>query len=567
MKTRFDGGYLIFLLGIITLTTTVYAVWTHFSPVPYADQWDGTIGFYLRALQNPWQAFFELHNEHRLIFSRLFFYADIRYFGGRNVLLLVANVVLAGLLAAVFFRVVIRNGAPQDRETRIGLAGLILVFVFSWVQGANFAWGFQNQWFAVNLFSLLAFHYLELAGDAYRRGSSPESNALLAKALLSGSVAALSMASGLLVLPILVVQALYLRFSRRTVWLLVTTTAATWIAYFFDWKGLSGNAHLLTALREHPAEALQYVLLYLGAPAYLLSRSEPIAYAGGATVLLTFACLVLKALRSRAPAPAISLLAFALFAISNAVTTASGRLSIGVEHALQSRYTTASLAAWLALILFATLNFDSQKGRNSVLVTAVIVSLFVASGQRFTSVNSNHAAFSRRFAGLALRSHVYDLDITGAVYPLPEPLSIISQAAEQANVSIFAPDQPDYFVPPSHVTATSICDGHIDKIAATTTPGMYRAEGWIFDAGEKRVPRDVVVTDADGATLGTGVTGKEYYGALEIKDPNALYRGWSALFKAPTLITPLIVAPTSQGTYCKLQETGTAYNVDKTSAP
>lgn len=103
MKTRFDGGYLIFLLGIITLTTTVYAVWTHFSPVPYADQWDGTIGFYLRALQNPWQAFFELHNEHRLIFSRLFFYADIRYFGGRNVLLLVANVVLAGLLAAVFF--------------------------------------------------------------------------------------------------------------------------------------------------------------------------------------------------------------------------------------------------------------------------------------------------------------------------------------------------------------------------------------------------------------------------------------------------------------------------------
>lgn len=73
MKTRFDGGYLIFLLDIITLTTTVYAVWTHFSPVPYADQWDGTIGFYLRALQNPWQAFFELHNEHRLIFSRLFF--------------------------------------------------------------------------------------------------------------------------------------------------------------------------------------------------------------------------------------------------------------------------------------------------------------------------------------------------------------------------------------------------------------------------------------------------------------------------------------------------------------
>lgn len=166
-----------------------------------------------------------------------------------------------------------------------------------------------------------------------------------------------------------------------------------------------------------------------------------------------------------------------------------------------------------------------------MLITAAIVSLFVASGQRFASANSNHAAFGRHFAGLALRSHVYDPGIIDAIYPQPEPLSIISQAAEQAKVSIFAPDQPDYFVPPSRVTATSICDGHIDKIAATTTPGMYRAEGWIFDAGEKRVPRDVVVTDADGTTPGTGVTGKEYYDALEIRGLNTLYSGWSALLR------------------------------------
>lgn len=567
MKARFDGGYLIFLLGIITLTTTVYAVWTHFSPVPYADQWDGTIGFYLRALQNPRQAFFEQHNEHRLIFSRLFFYADMRYFGGRNVLLLASNVILAGFLAAAFYRVAIRNGVQQDREMLVGLAGLTLVFVFSWVQRENFSWGFQSQWFAVNLFSLLAFHYLELAGYAHRKDALPERNASLAKALLSGSIAAGSMASGLLVFPILIVQALYLRFSTRTVWLLVTTTAVVWIAYFFDWKSPSAGTHLLTMLSNHPIEALCYVLLYLGAPAHLLSFGKLSAYASGAIVLITFTCLVIKALRSHAPIHAISLLAFVLFVISNALATASGRLSIGVQHALQSRYTTASLAAWLALILFAILNFNSQKKRKSVLITAVIVALFVASGQRFTSENGNYAIFSRLFAGLALRSHVYDPDIIGAIYLMPESLGIISQAAEQAKVSIFAPDQPDYFIPPSRIIATSICDGHIDKIAATTTLGVYRAEGWIFDADEKRVPRDVVVTDADGATLGTGITGKEYYGALEIKDPNALYRGWSALFKAPTLITPLIVAPTSKGTYCKLQETGTAYNVDKTSAP
>ncbi len=566
METRFDGGYLIFLLGIITLATTVYAVWTHFSPVPYADQWDGTIDFYLQALQNPWQAFFAQHNEHRLIFSRLLFFADMHYFGGRNVSLLVANIVLAGFLAAAFYRTTIRVGAPQNREMRIGLTGLILIFVFSWVQRENFSWGFQNQWFAVNIFSLLAFHYLELAGDANQRGSFPKSNALLAIALLSGCVAAFSMASGLLVFPILIIQALYLRFSWRTVWLLVTTTAVVWITYFLDWENPSIGAGLLTVLREHLIDALRYVLLYLGAPAHLLFPSEISAYAGGVIVLIAFTFLMIKSLRSHAPVHAVSLLAFALLIIGNALATASSRLSIGINHAVQSRYTTASLAVWLALILFTTLNCDSQKGRKSILITAIIVALFVASGQRFTGEGGDYIVFSRLFAGLALRSHVYDPDITGTIYPFPERLIMISKAAEQAKVSIFAPDQPDYFIPPSRITATSICDGHVDKISPTTTPGVYRADGWIFDASGQRVPRDVVVTDADGTTLGTGITGSEHYSAVEIKGPSALYSGWSAFFKAPALISAQIVAPTSKGTYCRLRGTGTAYKANETSA-
>ncbi|AMP38863.1 MULTISPECIES: hypothetical protein [Ralstonia solanacearum species complex] len=77
-KERISSGRLLFALGLITLVTTAYAIWTHDSPVPYGDQWDGTISFHLRVRQNPWQAFFEQHNEHRLTFSRRLFFADIR---------------------------------------------------------------------------------------------------------------------------------------------------------------------------------------------------------------------------------------------------------------------------------------------------------------------------------------------------------------------------------------------------------------------------------------------------------------------------------------------------------
>ena len=96
------GNYFAFALGVLTFATTALAVWQHFSPLPIGDSWDGTIGFYMRAMQHTWQAFFEQHNEHRLAFSRLIFFADVRYFGGRNVLSLVANLILAGFLAGAF---------------------------------------------------------------------------------------------------------------------------------------------------------------------------------------------------------------------------------------------------------------------------------------------------------------------------------------------------------------------------------------------------------------------------------------------------------------------------------
>ncbi len=564
IETRLSGGYLIFLLGITTLATTIYATWSHFSPVPYADQWDGTIGFYLRALQSPWQAFFEQHNEHRLTFSRLLFFVDMHYFGGRNVLLLIANLVLAAFLAMAFYRVSVKHAPPRNWGTRAGLIGLILIFVFSWVQQENFSWGFQSQWFAANLFSLLAFHLLELAGDAHQRGTPSECDVFLAMALLSGSVAAFSMASGLLVFPILIAQTLYLRIGWRVFWLIFAMTAAVWIAYFFNWHNPSSGPNLLTTLREHPIDALQYILLYLGAPAHFLSPGELNAYAGGAIVLLTFTGLTIKAWRSRIAVHTISLLAFSFYVIGNALITAGGRLSIGVEQAFQSRYTTASLAAWLALIIFAALNIDSKIFRKYVLIMAAVVTLFVASGQRLIAESNLNVMFNRLFAGLALRSHVYDPTITSTIYPILEPLIIIANAAEQAEVSIFSPNQPDYFSPPAHINASSNCDGYIDTIAETRTPGIYHAEGWIFDAGEERVPRDVVVTDADGTTLGTGITGSERNDVRDIKGPNARYSGWRALFQAPALITAQIVAPTGKGSYCKLQVPRTVRTTNET---
>lgn len=551
--TRLVGSYLLFLLGVLTFATTLYAVWRHYSPLPFSDQWDGTIGFYMRALQNPWQAFFEQHNEHRLTISRLVFFPDVRYFGGRNLLSLAANLVLAVLLALTFFRVTTRYSA-LNRASRFALAGLILVFTFSWIQNENFTWGFQSQWFAVYLFALLAFHALDLAAQAQTRSDASKSRGLLAASLASGTAAAFSMSSGVLVLPVLIVQAIYQRLRLRDVLLIVAVTAAVWVGYFIDWQKPASSGNFIAALREHPGVALHYVLLYLGAPAHNSRLGVPGTYFAGALVLIALAAFCLKLLRSRTQnVRAIALFALALFIAGNALLTASGRLGFGVDSALSSRYTTASLAAWLALLLFSALNVETARRRRLVLVIAAIATVLLVAQQRSAFKDERDVTHARLVAGLALRAHVYDPHIVNAVYPFPEILVNIAKAAEAAKISIFAPNQPDYLVPPERVDSTSRCDGSVQGVFVTTTSGIYRATGWIYDDSDKRTPRYVAITDDSGETLGTGVTGGDSGDAQVHDGRHARYSGWTAFFKVPAKGDIHVVARLTDGEYCGLQ--------------
>jgi Ca2+/Na+ antiporter len=544
------GSYILFALGIVTLVTTIFAVWRHFSPLPFSDSWDGTIGFYMRAMQAPWQSFFEQHNEHRLTFSRLIFFADVRYFGGRNVLSLIANLVLAGALATTFYRITLHHRATLSRPTRFGLAGGILIFTFSWIQNENFTWGFQSQWFAV----YLAFHSIERTAEAEGRDQRGTSRGWFVAALASALVAAYSMSSGVLVLPVLIVQAAYLRLKRRDLAVLVAFTAAVWFAYFIDWTKPASSGNLTTGLREHPFDALRYVLLYLGAPAYHARLSQLVAYVSGMLALKVLVSSCIRTVRADERRPqGIAMLAFALFVAGNALLTASGRLWFGVGTALASRYTTASLTCWLALIIFMLLNSSKAKQFNRVIFVAAVATLIVASGQRMALRPDNDVAYSRLVAGLALRTHVYDPDITKAVYPFPDSLIAIAKQAEIAKLSIFAPDQPDYLVPPDHIGATATCDGAIENISTTTTPGIYRATGWLYDTAARQTSQAVVVTDTSGATLGTGVTGGDRDDIRKRFGRRATYSGWTALFKAPATGGIRISGEIAANTYCFLQ--------------
>ncbi|KVE42390.1 hypothetical protein [Burkholderia sp. BDU5] len=515
-------------LGMLTVATTIVGVVRHFSPVPFWDQWDGGLQFYINALNDPATAFFQQHNEHRLAFPKLFYFVDIRYFGGRNVLLLIVNLLFALLVGIALYRVISRD-LPERRAPRAIVAGTLLILVFSFVQHENFNWGFQNQWFAIYLFAFCAFRSLERSAEKLT-GHAPLWSAT---ALACAALATISMASGLLVFPTLIAFCLYLRLPRTTLVTLIVATIVAWTLYFHHWTS-PGGASLTASMIQHPGGVLKFVLLYLGAPIHY-------ALPGRRTLVLLCGCLLLGgallgiwiALTAPKRPRAVTLLAMAVFLIGNAVITAAGRYIFGLDAALSSRYTTSGLIAFTSVAFFLWLNLSQRIPRTTVAVVFMLYVTVVAGGQRAVRESAHDEVYRKLIGGLALRSHVYDADYTSALYPDPFVLRSTAQAAERSRLSIFATDNADYSQPPEHVQSDIWCEGQIDVVKPTQTPGVLAAHGWAFDPGLRRYTLSVLLTDAAGRVLGQALTGErreDVAAALQTQDP---YGGWLGFFKAP----------------------------------
>lgn len=492
-----------------------------------------------------WSVLWEQHNEHRLLLPRLIFWTDIRWFGGRNVVDLVANLVLLGALSVTVGRIASR-GVRLNWTEGIALAGVTATMAFSWMQDENLTWGFQNQWFGAYLFAMLAFDAL-----ARSRDTSGLSRQFLL-ALLYGSFAACWMASGLLVLPVLIAFSLYLGLSKRRVALLGFATALVWAAYFRHYVSPPAHGSLLSSVRHHPIEMAEYVLLYLGGPVWAATAQLSLTYLAGAIVLVaTLIGLWFGRTREvRAPA----LLAFAVFVCGCAFITAGGRLPFGVESAFAHRYTTSSLFAWLSLLLYFWVNARRPQARavNAGLFALSLAVVLSCQGAAFSP--DQDQLFAVKSAGLAMREDVYDSEWTYAVYPQAKPLRVIAQAARARDLSIFKRCTSDYPCAPEQPAVSRSCEGAIDRIKLTGTPGRYTATGWIFDRDAKVQPADVVIVNAQNELRGYGVVGSrrpDVEAALKLNDDRV---GWTSFFRADD--KTIRVLAKHGGTYCALTVTG-----------
>jgi len=318
-----------------------------YSAVPFWDMWNGYLDFYVKSSQGGWQVWWAQHNEHRIVLSRLLFWLDLAWFRGEGWFLLAVNALLLAVIAALF--VVMWR---EESGGRAGFVpGLLVAWLWSWINHENLAWGFQSQFFLVLLLPLAGLYALTRS-----RPAAGWRDSAFAAACTAGLLAVGSMANGILALPALAIHAALARLGRDRFMILCLLAATCCAAYFRGYVSPGHHESATAAVSANPLGAIVFTLLYLGSPFFFIAERFGVGMAAGCLcgglLLVASAWTALRALRAGGSGSLpLALMVFNGYVFTSAFATAAGRVSFGPQAAVTSRYTLAALMAWAALLV------------------------------------------------------------------------------------------------------------------------------------------------------------------------------------------------------------------------
>lgn len=518
-----------------------------YSVVPHWDMWDGYLDFYTRLRDGDYSVWWTQHNEHRILLARQLFYIDIRFFDGSGVFLVVMNYVLV-LCAFTLFVIILREHMQSLvsgqclNQLQTGTHDNLLAFhvillmlttmLFSWIQYNNFVFGFQSQFFLAQLLPLVAFYLLHRSNKA-----GHANNIYFMFAVISGALSAGTIASGILVMPLMTVLAMVYGMSRIKILILFALSPALLYAYFDDYMAPPHHGSVVQTITEQPIELARYVLTYLGGPFYyLLGKSIVVAQLFGLVFLVASFYKAFQTLcQCRPSSLQFALLTFILYVSVTALGTGGGRLIFGMEQAVSSRYMTPALMAWSTLLVLYSgwINDLFRKHPKRFYCSfLIIIGLFFF--RQLPALQSQaDTNYERMIAALALELRVKDQQQVAHVYPSVDRALTISEVPAEQNLSIFnhpairdIRESIGMHIPLEQNSGTQ-CIGHLDAVEHIPGESRFvRIRGWMFNSSQGRVPEVIDVTDSSGTVVGYAIVGQHRPDVANAIDDSAKHSGF-----------------------------------------
>ena len=466
--------------------------------VPWYDQWVMIDELALHDRGQPlWPILWSSYYWHRLVIPRLLFMADARWAALGLLVWLTVSIQLAHLVLLIALAWLLFG--KRSLACFVVACTVILNLALSPYQMENFLWSNQVQFVLVYAAATASFLLLE-AGK--RRVL------LVVLSVFAALISSYTMANGLLVWPVLVLQALYLGFRRATVIALSLTGALVIASYLWNYQTAAMGMGLTGMLRD-PLHAIFFLGLVLAGPLNLLSIHWGVAVAIVALIPTTY--LAIRALRRFPVQPGVvALIASILFLVLTVASMVAARMSPAWFAALKgtfplpSRTFTPICLFWLTVSMLVLYTCWIQQRRPMLLG---LYGLFY-SALMFTNVQGQLVAaedWADFFRGCDAVGAAFLLDV-----PDEQLLSLIwsNKAAREEGVKFLRQQHLAMFAEPraawagkrvSELFAQAPIDRCIGAIEKTTAS---RVEGWAWDKQTGRSPDEILLADASGRIIG-----------------------------------------------------------------
>lgn len=483
----------------------------NFHPLPFWDQWDSQVGFWL-SRPTEISDWFALHNEHRIPLTRLIFAVDFLFFQGAGPALVILNFVLSLFLFLGVYLLYMGERGHTSRSERVGTFAATLAVSTLWIQRENLLWGFQSQFFLAYLLPIVAFSAAArfVHGREWRAGATA-----LTFALMSAG----TMANGVFALPV-VVAYWARRLDRRSAWLWasVATTVVAGLLYSRGYQTPSYHGDPFATLRSSRA-LVEYEINYLGGPVYWFTGFQWAAFVAGLILLGMVSLYTWSAiLSSQSSRSRDALTLTALFVVLAATVSGLGRAVFGFEQAYAGRYQTPALLAWLAVASLSALRLNRRRRNRAGVPLTLLLALGLgwdAQSHVFDEQAAGTFVQGRELATLALSLEAVDGAVLSSIFPDPLIVAQIGSAARQAGITVVGfPPNRDLQERLGQVATTmsTVCSGWIDaaeRIPTLHGSDLIRITGWsgVLEEAATQTDGRLTFTDSSGVIVGYGVTG------------------------------------------------------------
>ncbi|BAZ46783.1 hypothetical protein NIES4102_38230 [Chondrocystis sp. NIES-4102] len=338
---------LLILLAIVSPIILGILIWRYSVNVPFWDQWDTPGKFFLEAAQDniTWEQLMTQHNESRTLFPKLIFWILANLTNWNTKYEMLITFLLACLVS---YNIYYLSKATFGNQTKHYLSFILSnLLIFSPIQYETWFWGFQGVTF-VSIAAITTSLVVIFSQSSW-------STKLITSAVLS-AIATFSFANGvicwIIIFPALFLKSIQDRFPKKWViyfWLL--TISMTLSVYLYDYHRPS-DLPSVTQIFTRPILAISYYSALLGSP--LFPQNLLASQITGFIVILLFIIFSFYILvinkNIEIVERACPWLLIGLYVVFSAVLTTMGRMSIGIEYSLSSRYITFTTYLIVALI-------------------------------------------------------------------------------------------------------------------------------------------------------------------------------------------------------------------------